>query len=379
MGNSAGSGFEVLDRIDYPDKHWVVNKGVRKEGDKDAVTLFSFQKKGSQNTSIASNCIKRMKTLRHPFILSYIESAETEESFALVTESCEPLEVWLKSKNILITKGINGSGSSNSVSTTTTAAADSEDNALILEILWGIRGIIDALQFLHNNQLAHNYLGLHAIFVAKSGDWKLGALDLVANLSNEDDFNLIKMYGQLLERPYLPPEKQQVGRGSSKDFAALTTTEQGKSSQSQRAVGSEGDIFALTHCIQAAFNKIGNGNNNSPSGLEVPNSLTKYFARMLSVDPKKRPSAAQLLKVPVFNSSDIKLLLSLGELAALKPAKESLDVLEQLADRVTTLPKPICEHKILPRLGDALQMASNDFVNRDARESCRQTIQLWLI
>jgi len=106
--------------------------------------------------------------------------------------------------------------------------------------------------------------------------------------------------------------------------------------------------------------------------------LSKYFSRMLNVDPKRRPTASQLIKCPVFTSEGIKLLISLGELAALKPAAENLACLSQITERVGTLPVSICIHKILPSLARTLQMACTDFSNRDSREACRQSIQLCL-
>ena len=63
---------------------------------------------------------------------------------------------------------------------------------------------------------------------------------------------------------------------------------------------------------------------------------------------------------------------SLGDLAALKPASETLEALNQLSEKVAILPTSICVFKILPCLARTLQMASTDFNNRDSREACRQ-------
>lgn len=340
MGNSTSGGFEIGDKIDYNDnKHWALNLGTRKEGDKEIVTIFSFQKKQFQDKlAPAQRCIQKSKTLKHPFIVSFIESAEYEESLVLVTEQCLPLEAWLIEN----------------------APRKATDAAFGQELLWGFRCILDALQFLHSNGLTHGYLGLHAIFVTKGGDMKLGALDLVSNLSNEDDFVFLKTYAHFLNKPFLAPERQDLCRSG----------EGGKTkSTGKTAAGAEADIFALAHCIQTTFNK---------ADVEVPNSLAKYFSRMMITDTTKRPSASQLIKCPIFNSDDIKLLISLGELAGLKPANETLEILSQLSSNVENIPKPICLYKILPSLARALLTASTDFANRDARESCRQSIQLSL-
>ena len=276
-----------------------------------------------------------MKTLKHPYILSYIESADYEDSLVLVTEGCIPLERWLtdSSKD----KSIRN---------------DLENNSLQQELLWGLKCILEALQFLHTNNLVHNYLGLHSIFVAKSGDWKIGALDLIGNMTVEEDFNFLKSFTNLLNKPYISPEREQ---------SLIRCTEAERTSK--LAVGSPADIYSLAYCIQNCF-KLAN--------LVIPDGLSKYFSRMMSTDPKRRPTASQLSKCPVFSSESIQLMASLGELAALKPANESLEVLGKLVDKVPILPTSICVHKILPSLARTLQMACTDFNNRDSREACRQ-------
>ena len=299
MGNASSGGFDIGEKIEYNEnKHWTVNAGLRKEGEKEAVTIFSFAKKQHADRLVpAQRCIQKAKTLKHPFIVSYIESAEYDESLVLVTEQCKPLEAWLNEN-------------------TTKKSAE--------ELVWGFRCVLDALQFLHNNGLTHGYLGLHAIFVTKGGDMKLGALDLVANMTVEDDLAFLRTYVHLLNKPYLSPERQDLCRGGA------------AGSNKGKAAGAEADIFALAHCMQTAFNK---------ADLEAPSSLSKYFARMMSTDPVKRPSASQLLKCPVFNSDDVKLLLSLGELAGL-PVSGQTDILQKLSSHVDGIPSSICIHKV---------------------------------
>ena len=282
----------------------------------------------------AQRAVQKMKTLRHPHVLSYVGSAEYDDSLMLVTEGCIPVGIWLQdaARNLKI----------NSDNT----------ESFQQELLWGIKCILEALQFLHNNGFAHNYLGLHAIFVANNGDWKIGALDLLGTMTSEDDFNFMKIHAKLLDKPYIAPERQQT---------LVFTSEAEKSSKV--AVGSAADIFAFAHCVQNCY---------ALANLTVPEGLSKYFARMLSVDQKRRPTASQLAKCPVFTSDNIKLMSSLGDLAALKPASETLEALNQLSEKVPILPTSICVFKILPCLARTLQMASTDFNNRDSREACRQ-------
>jgi hypothetical protein len=63
-----------------------------------------------------------MKTLRHPYILSYVESADYDDSLVLVTEGCTPLEKWL-------TDAAKNSSGRSSLDT----------DSLQQELLWGLK------------------------------------------------------------------------------------------------------------------------------------------------------------------------------------------------------------------------------------------------
>jgi serine/threonine protein kinase len=123
-------------------------------------------------------------------VLGFIDSTDLEDQLILVTEYCTPLSVWL----------------SNQLATTVTA----EDRALLFEeCLWGFKCVLTALSFLHTaGNMTHGYLGPHAIFVCKTGDWKLGAFELSANSSNSADTSIVLQHGHLLERAYQAPERK---------------------------------------------------------------------------------------------------------------------------------------------------------------------------
>jgi hypothetical protein len=58
--------------------------------------------------------------------------------------------------------------------------------------------------------MTHGYLGPHAIFVCKTGDWKLGALDLAANTTAVMESSVVLNHGHLLGAPYQPPERKSI-------------------------------------------------------------------------------------------------------------------------------------------------------------------------
>lgn len=344
MGNAAsGLPYDNGAPIDYSQicTHWQLSSGTKKEDkeDKDQVTIFKFLKTQTDKLPVASKNFQKLRTLKHPYILSFLDGADMDDAIVLVTEICIPLELWIQQQ-------IAERNNESSVGAAELALNTSQ------EVIWGFRCIINALQFLHSTcTLIHGYLGLHAIFVSKNGDWKLGALDLAANLTNPDDAAYFNTFNHLLVRPYISPERQQPN-------AAV----------SLQAAPGAADIFALAHCMQVTFDKL---------KLQVPASFDKYLQRMLVVDIKKRPTAGQLAQCPIFNSEQVKLYISLGDLA-IKPPSDSLEILGNLTSRVPEIPRTVCIHKILPSVGRALQMALNDFSTRNARESCRQSVQLSL-
>lgn len=268
-------------------------------------------------------------------MLSFIESADLEDSIALVTESCTPFELWLKNMKA------------------TGFSTDNKTN-LVQEIIWGFRCIILALTFLHSNGgLLHGNLGLNAIFVVPGGDWKLGGMELASNMAVAEDADYFSRHHQMLGKPFASPERQTLRPGDAAHNESVLKA---------KVPPFYLDIYSLGQCVQAAFRAL---------DLDMPNTLERYLALMLHTEIRKRPTAQKLSQSAVFNSEHTKLLESISELA-LKPSKDALAVMGQLEGQIGELSKSMCAHKILPNVCRSLQMAINDFPNRDAREACRQ-------
>uniref|UniRef100_A0A8D0HPF0 Protein kinase domain-containing protein n=1 Tax=Sphenodon punctatus TaxID=8508 RepID=A0A8D0HPF0_SPHPU len=66
----------------------------------DPVSVFVYEAKpnSDEQTQVAKSAFKRLKTLRHPNILSYIDGLETEKCLYVVTEPVTPLDAYLKGK-----------------------------------------------------------------------------------------------------------------------------------------------------------------------------------------------------------------------------------------------------------------------------------------
>lgn len=280
------------------------------------------------------NSIFLSNVFRHPNVVTFIETAEVEDSIVLVTETVLPLEVWLQR---------------------TAAESKTFENksTLVQEVIWGFRCIIQALQFIHvNGSMIHGNLGLHAIFVMPGGDWKLGALELAANMMTYEDYDYFTRFHHILNKPYASPERQTLRVGDSVHNDSIL-----KAQLPPYYL----DIYSFGQCIQSVFNAL---------DLDVPSNLSKYLTLMMHTEIKKRPSAVKLAQSAVFNSDYIKLLESINDLS-LKSPKEAVEVIGQLEPKIVELSKAMCAYKILPNVCRTLQMAINDFPNRDAREACR--------
>lgn len=78
---------------------WSLKRGKRKGGD-EQVSIFAYEiKSGSESTfELAKAALKRLKTLRHPSILQYLDSFENDKVIYVATECVEPLGVYLENK-----------------------------------------------------------------------------------------------------------------------------------------------------------------------------------------------------------------------------------------------------------------------------------------
>lgn len=92
---------------------WSLHKGKRK-GTNDEVSVFVYDIKNGSDTKleIAKSSMKRLKTLRHPSILQYLDSLETEKVLYIATEPIEPLGTYIEkmdkehSKDLYLAWGI---------------------------------------------------------------------------------------------------------------------------------------------------------------------------------------------------------------------------------------------------------------------------------
>ncbi|CAG2063101.1 unnamed protein product, partial [Timema podura] len=72
---------------------WTLHK-AKKKGTNEEVSVFVFDVRNGSDTQfdVAKAAVKRLKTLRHPSILTYLDSLESDKALYLATEYVEPLQ-----------------------------------------------------------------------------------------------------------------------------------------------------------------------------------------------------------------------------------------------------------------------------------------------
>jgi hypothetical protein len=269
-----------------------------------------------------------------------LDGIEMEKELVVVTESVTPLHVWLQQR----------SGSS--------------DPSLAEEVVWGFKCLLEALNFIHLNCGAvHTYLGPHSIFIGRNGDWKLGGLDLVCALPDEETF--FRANEARLDGKFRAPERREgtwmnvFGAATRPVTTSAAAASGGKASNPYGAM----DVYSLGAVLQDVFDRC--------TSLAAPPAVKQLVEKMTRVDCRKRLTCAQALRSEAFTSGGMALMAALSELAIKQPM-ESMDILQGMRDKIAIITKPVSTFKILPAVARALNTSVTDYQNRDSREACRQ-------
>lgn len=288
---------------------WSLHKG-KKKGSNEDVTVFVFDiKNGSEvQMEIAKAAIKRLKTLRHPSILMYLDSLESDKMLYLVTEYVEPLLHHIENLRI-----------------------DGQQRDLY--VAWGIFQITRALSFLNNDgNLRHNNVNMWSVFVNASGEWKLGGVEYVASIQDSPTIPL-KIIPSL--EVYDPPEKKDV-------------------SKQHQLTKCSSDMWGLGCLIWETFN----GTVHQQSAFKVmdkiPKQLSTLYCELVGANPAVRPNPADVItrcrKLGGYFKNDLVDTLLFLEEIQIKDKNEKNRFFSNLTPHLDNFPDNVCRHKILPQL-----------------------------
>lgn len=106
---------------------------------------------------LAKNALRKLRTVRHPDVLKFIDVVETDTTIHIVTERVQPL---VKAQH----------------------APQAKEDWLI----WGLHRVAIALAFVNDSCAStHGNIRIDSVFVATSGEWKLGGFEVLSNAKDE--------------------------------------------------------------------------------------------------------------------------------------------------------------------------------------------------
>lgn len=260
----------------------------------------------------AAHGIQKLKTTRHPNVLVFIDSVDTDTQIYLVTESVQ----CLAEKEVMREMG-----------------ADPVSG------FWGLNSVLKALSFLHDNAgLVHGGVTPEAVFVTHSGDWKLGMFDFVTPVAQIGDHcHLARVVSQdrLIPERYLPPELT----GSRPQWGHLTN------------VVHCADMYSLGATIYSVYNCPHGGSFEGADDLQDPGrvnaELRPGYQRLVAHDPVGRPTAARFLAAKMFRGPVMQALSFVDEFS-LKSAEEKALFFTTFPEVADEIPGRLSSNRILP-------------------------------
>lgn len=241
---------------------WTLYEGIKRD-DSSNVSIFIYDTNQASNSFIGSkdkkiilgfakNALKKLKTLRHPDILKFLDGTETATAVYIVTEKSTSLSARLDVHNGVVKKS---------------TASDVEWK------IWGLSRIVSALKFLNGpGSSTHGNLRPSSIFVTQSGEWKLSGFEVLS--SPKDPQPMLYSLGGLLpdSSRYASPETQKSGYDVLKDLDPACL-----------------DSYQLYLLMQTLFNDvIPTSEGPSQQRGSIPPALFAVARRLASSNPSSR-------------------------------------------------------------------------------------------
>uniref|UniRef100_A0A182YH42 N-terminal kinase-like protein n=1 Tax=Anopheles stephensi TaxID=30069 RepID=A0A182YH42_ANOST len=303
--------YEIGEQVQQFDTKsiWSLHRGKRK-GTNDEVSVFTYDIKNGSDVKLelAKAALKRLKTLRHPSILQFLDCLETDKVLYVATEPVEPLGTHIGK-----------------------LAAEGPQRDLYLA--WGIFQITRALSFLNNDgNLRHNNVSVWSVFVNTSGEWKLGGLEYVSST----------------ELPVVPPIK------IPPSLEIYDPPEKSDPNKLKTATKCSSDMWGLGCLVWESFNGPLKTRGNLKNIEGIPKSLAPLYCELVGAAPASRPNPADVItkcrKPGGFFKNDLVDSLLFLEEIQIKDKVEKMRFFSALTAQIDNFPDNVCRHKILPQL-----------------------------
>lgn len=308
---------------------WTHHHGTSKD-DGSPVSIFSLSGSNHQDRHLVAgrNGVKRLRTVRHPNILSFLHSTESEvpdgpavkHTIYIVTEPVMPLSEKLKELNL---------------------GGTQRDEYFA----WGLHQISKAVSFLNNDcKLVHGNVCLASVVVTQTLDWKLHAFDVLSEFdaNNEASGSPMLQFEWLVGTQYKPMEL------TKSDWASIRKSP-------PWAIDSWGLGCLIYELFSGAKLARTEDLRNTAS---IPKSLLPDYQRLLSSTPSRRLNPSKLIDNSEFFQNKLVETIQFMEILNLKDSVEKDSFFRKLPNIAEQLPREIVLKKLLPVLASSLEFGS---------------------
>ncbi|KAM1084965.1 hypothetical protein ACFX13_010969 [Malus domestica] len=309
---------------------WTHFRGTSKD-DGTPVSIFSISGSSAQDGHLAAarNGVKRLRTVRHPNILSFLHSTEAETVDAssavkqiiyIVTEPVMPLSEKIKELNL---QGIQ------------------RDEYFAC----GLNQIAKAVSFLNNDcKLVHANVCLASVVVTQTLDWKLHAFDVLSEFDGGNESSA----GQMLQFAWLVGPQYKPTELLKSDWAAI-----------RKSPPWAIDSWGLGCLIYELFSGLKLSKTEElRNTASIPKSLLPDYQRLLSSTPSRRLNTSKLIENSEYFQNKLVDTIHFMEILNLKDSVEKDTFFRKLPNLVEQLPRQIVLKKLLPLLASALEFGS---------------------
>ncbi|KAI2606347.1 ARM repeat-containing protein [Hypoxylon fragiforme] len=290
---------------------WTLYNGTRHSNGSDC-SIFSFNiTANSRLLPLAKNAVKKLRTMRHPGVISVLDIVETDTYIYIATEKVVPLR-WQIKRKVLNTETIK----------------------------WGLYSIARTVKFINDEGSSiHGNLNVGSIYTSESGEWKLGGFEVLSNVKDEEA--IIYRFGSLMPDPrtYSPPEVERSG---------WDIVKKGPHS----AVDAYNFGTTMFEIFNGSFMPDQAGQTKG-----IPPNVHVSYKRLVHKDPKARITVGTFLEQGrrsggFFDSPIIRLTEGIDNLGVIgiKSESERQEFLDQLEQHTDDYPEEFFKVKVLPEL-----------------------------
>ncbi|KAF8320793.1 hypothetical protein DL93DRAFT_2073508 [Clavulina sp. PMI_390] len=315
---------------------WTLYEATKRD-DSSPVSVFHFDGSNPSRKNLlplAKNALRKLRTIRHPDVLKFIDVVETETSIHIVTERVQPLGI--------------------AISAWSSKPAAAREEWLV----WGLQRVAIALSFVNDScQSTHGNLRTDSIFISPSGEWRLGGFELLSN--PKEDNAVLYSLGSLMPdlTQYTPPEVKAAGWSSAKenDVSAPDAYEFGLLIHS---------VFNPNHPLPPTSLPPHPAPTASSRGA-IPTTIFPSFKRLLMPKPKPRLTSKGFLEIGngektgegagFFSQNRLVKICASLEGFNLSSESDKATFLRTLKESADSFPSEFLAHKVLPTLVNALE------------------------